>query len=73
MDSRKSPRKTITREVRPEGTEEEHKLSKRVSINSENFVMCRVGSFDDHYIVTGKIGEGSFGTVYRVKHKTLKL
>ncbi len=55
MESIKSPRKTLSREIRPEGAEE-RKLSKRVSINSENFVMCRVGSFDDHYIVTGKIG-----------------
>ena len=35
--------------------------------------MCRVGSFDEHYVITGKIGEGSFGTVYRVKHNVLKL
>lgn len=35
--------------------------------------MCRVGNFDDHYTITGKIGEGSFGTVYKVKHKALKL
>ncbi len=34
--------------------------------------MCRVGKFDDHYTITGKIGEGSFGTVYKVKHKTLR-
>jgi calcium-dependent protein kinase len=32
-----------------------------------------VGNFDDHYVITGKIGEGSFGSVYKVRHKVLKL
>ena len=35
--------------------------------------MRRVGNFDEHYIVTGKIGEGSFGSVYRVRHRTLRI
>ena len=35
--------------------------------------MCRVGTFDEHYAVCGKLGEGTFGTVYKVKHKTLNL
>jgi calcium-dependent protein kinase len=35
--------------------------------------MCKVGTFDDHYLIIGKIGEGSFGTVYKVLHKTLKI
>ena len=36
-------------------------------------MMCRVGTFDEHYMVVGKLGEGTFGTVYRVKHRTLHL
>lgn len=48
-------------------------LNKRLSINSENFVMCRLGAFDDHYTVSSKLGEGTFGTVYKVQHKTLHL
>ena len=33
--------------------------------------MCKVGKFDDDYAILSKIGEGVFGTVYKVKHKTL--
>lgn len=36
-------------------------------------MICKVGSFDDDYMISGKIGEGSFGTVYKVTHKTLKI
>jgi serine/threonine protein kinase len=35
--------------------------------------MCRVGSFDEHYTIVDKLGEGCFGTVYRVRHKILNL
>lgn len=48
-------------------------LLKRLSINSESFVMCRVGNFDEHYNIGCKLGEGTFGTVYKVIHKTLHL
>ena len=47
------------------------RLKQKLSINSENFVMCRIGKFDEDYTVVGKLGEGAFGTVYRVRHKTL--
>lgn len=60
--------------VRCEGKgrkEEKPRMEKKLSINSENFVLCRVGSFDRDYSIVGKIGEGSFGTVYRVKHRDL--
>lgn len=67
----KEAAKEVEREIEPE--RQRPVLRTRLSINSENFVMCRVGTFDDHYVITGKIGEGSFGTVYRVKHKVLKL
>ena len=33
--------------------------------------MRRVGSFDKEYKIMGKIGEGTFGTVYRVVHRSL--
>ncbi len=35
--------------------------------------MCKIGKFDNDYEIIDKLGEGSFGTVYRVKHKKLKL
>jgi len=83
MSSPRPPKKYLTppeQEVEKEDKEPQsspkspsssHKLKQRLSINSENFVMCRVGKFDEDYTVVGKLGEGVFGTVYRVKHKTL--
>lgn len=35
--------------------------------------MCKIGKFDSDYEIVDKIGEGSFGTVYKVKHKNLHL
>jgi serine/threonine protein kinase len=72
------PKRTPTIEIEPEreeaeGTARKSRLKTKLSINSENFVMRRVGNFDDHYIVTGKIGEGSFGSVYRVRHRSLRI
>ena len=32
------------------------KINKKVSINSENFVMCKVGKFDSDYEIIDKIG-----------------
>ncbi len=33
--------------------------------------MFRIGSFDQDYVILSQIGEGSFGTVFKVKHKSL--
>jgi calcium-dependent protein kinase len=68
------PKQAPTVEIEPEREGGRvSRLKSKLSINSENFVMCRVGNFDDHYVVTGKIGEGSFGSVFSVRHRTLKL
>lgn len=48
-------------------------LSTRMTISRDSLVMCRIGNFDDRYVITGKIGEGIFGTVYEVRHKRLRL
>ena len=49
------------------------KVNRKLSIDPEKFVMCKVGKFDQDYEIVDKIGEGSFGTVYKVKHKNLQL
>lgn len=54
-------------------TEKKPTIAKKISINSENFVMCKANSFDRDYSILAKIGEGCFGSVYRVQHKLLKL
>ena len=48
-------------------------ILKKGSINSEKFVICKMGKFDNDYDIVGKLGEGSFGTVYKVRHKLLKI
>jgi serine/threonine protein kinase len=74
-----TPKRSATIEIEPEkewggvAVGERPRLRSKLSISSENFVMCRVGNFDDHYIVISKIGEGSFGSVYRVRHRSLRL
>lgn len=69
-----TPKRCPTVEIEPEReVTQPARLKSKLSINSENFVMCKVGNFDDHYIVTAKIGEGSFGSVYSVRHRSLKL
>jgi len=74
--------RSCTIEVEPEreevkgvdwGEKQTPRLGSKLSISSENLVLCRVGSFDQHYSVTAKIGEGSFGSVYRVLHRSLRL
>jgi len=35
--------------------------------------MRRMGSFDQDYMIMGKLGEGTFGTVYKVMHRMLKI
>ena len=78
----KSTKRSSTIEVGPEreevkgvdlGEKQTPRLRSKLSISSENFVVCRVGNFVQHYTVTAKIGEGSFGSVYRVLHRSLRL
>lgn len=47
------------------------KPSAFIKIESENFVLRKVGSFDSDYEILDKLGEGAFGTVYKVLHKAL--
>ena len=35
--------------------------------------LSKVGSFDNDYTIVSKIGEGSFGSVYKVYHKSLQV
>lgn len=69
-----TPKRTATIEIEPEHEEQQMpRLRSGVSISSENFVMQRVGNFDDHYLVISKIGEGCFGSVFRVRHRSLRI
>ena len=53
--------------------DEEIGSSQRAMINKEKLVRKWIGSIDDTYIIDQKLGEGSFGTVFLVTHKQLKV
>lgn len=36
-------------------------------------MICKLNQLDHDYTILKKIGEGSYGSVYRIRHKTLKL
>lgn len=44
-----------------------------MSVQSEKFVKHNLHEFEKDYEVVTKLGEGTFGSIFRVKHKQLKL
>lgn len=46
-----------------------NKLSKEIKINSDLFISEKLTKFEDNYITLKELGEGSFGKVFKVKHK----
>ena len=49
--------------------EEENNKNKHIKINKESFVTINKGDITQFYEVIKKIGEGSYGKIYRVKNK----
>ena len=48
---------------------EEENKNKKIKINKESFVIINKGDITQLYEVVKKIGEGSFGKIYKVKNK----
>lgn len=54
-------------------SEKNQKLTKSIKINNDIFISEKQSKFDDNYITLKELGEGSFGKVFKVKHKSTNL
>jgi serine/threonine protein kinase len=47
-----------------------NKVVKEIKINNDLFISEKLTKFEDNYITLKELGEGSFGKVFKVKHKS---